>query len=113
MLHLGLIEFTLPKYYQMFGISKVKSAAVTAFRSSYRERPQGQNMDSMPLTALEAITDALLEIMEVARVLIIHSAKKSSWTLPKNPMVPDMFNIICKLKEYHGKHVLFILIPNL
>ena len=65
MLHLGLIEFTLPKYYQMFGISKVKSAAVTAFRSSYRERPQGQSMDAMPLTSLEAITDALLEIMEV------------------------------------------------
>jgi neurofibromin 1 len=32
---LSLDEFALPKFYQMFGISKVKSAAVTAFRSPY------------------------------------------------------------------------------
>ncbi|CAH0699542.1 unnamed protein product [Spodoptera exigua] len=34
-LRLSLDEFALPKFYQMFGISKVKSAAVTAFRSPY------------------------------------------------------------------------------
>ncbi|KAL0809300.1 hypothetical protein ABMA28_011514 [Loxostege sticticalis] len=34
-LMLSLDEFALPKFYQMFGISKVKSAAVTAFRSPY------------------------------------------------------------------------------
>ncbi|KOB64606.1 putative NF1 protein, partial [Operophtera brumata] len=34
-LRLSLDEFGLPKFYQMFGISKVKSAAVTAFRSPY------------------------------------------------------------------------------
>jgi neurofibromin 1 len=31
-----LDEFSLPKFYLLFGISKVKSAAVTAFRASYR-----------------------------------------------------------------------------
>lgn len=35
-LRLSLVEFSLPKFYLLFGISKVKSAAVTAFRSSYR-----------------------------------------------------------------------------
>lgn len=35
-LRLSLDEFSLPKFYLLFGISKVKSAAVTAFRSSYR-----------------------------------------------------------------------------
>ncbi|PSN31934.1 Neurofibromin [Blattella germanica] len=33
-LRLSLDEFSLPKFYLLFGISKVKSAAVTAFRSS-------------------------------------------------------------------------------
>ena len=33
MLRLSLTEFSLPKFYQLFGISKVKSAAVSAFRS--------------------------------------------------------------------------------
>ncbi|XP_013143458.1 PREDICTED: neurofibromin isoform X1 [Papilio polytes] len=35
LLMMSLDEFALPKFYQMFGISKVKSAAVTAFRSPY------------------------------------------------------------------------------
>ena len=35
-LRLSLTEFSLPKFYLLFGISKVKSAAVTAFRSTYR-----------------------------------------------------------------------------
>ncbi|XP_050358342.1 neurofibromin-like isoform X3 [Nymphalis io] len=35
-LMLSLDEFALPKFYQMFGISKVKSAALTAFRSPYK-----------------------------------------------------------------------------
>uniref|UniRef100_A0A3P9ATN2 Neurofibromin 1 n=1 Tax=Maylandia zebra TaxID=106582 RepID=A0A3P9ATN2_9CICH len=37
-LRLSLTEFSLPKFYLLFGISKVKSAAVIAFRSSYRDR---------------------------------------------------------------------------
>ena len=35
-LRLSLDEFSLPKFYQLFGISKVHSAATTAFRSAYR-----------------------------------------------------------------------------
>lgn len=38
-LRLSLDEFSLPKFYLLFGISKVKSAAVTAFRSSCRHPP--------------------------------------------------------------------------
>ncbi|XP_033220846.1 neurofibromin isoform X1 [Belonocnema kinseyi] len=74
-LRMSLDEFSLPKFYLLFGISKVKSAAVTAFRSSYRhsnekwfgnERTMGgvQDRERLSLTSLEVITDALLEIME-------------------------------------------------
>ncbi|XP_049859509.1 neurofibromin isoform X2 [Schistocerca gregaria] len=75
-LRLSLDEFSLPKFYLLFGISKVKSAAVTAFRSSYRhpnDRWYGgercfsgapQDRERLSLTSLETITDALLEIME-------------------------------------------------
>lgn len=75
-LRLSLDEFSLPKFYLLFGISKVKSAAVTAFRSSYRhpndrwfqnERSLSgvpQDREHLSLTSLEVITDALLEIME-------------------------------------------------
>ncbi|XP_071848474.1 neurofibromin-like isoform X2 [Apostichopus japonicus] len=80
-LHLGLTEFSLPKFYQMFGISKVKSAAVTAFRSSYRERPAGQTAEIMPLSYLEAITDALLEIMEACMRDIPDCKWLHEWTM--------------------------------
>ncbi|XP_037923398.1 neurofibromin isoform X2 [Hermetia illucens] len=75
-LRLSLDEFSLPKFYLLFGISKVKSAAVTAFRSSCRHPPDkwlGNERVSQPLPSdrerlslpsLEVITDALLEIME-------------------------------------------------
>ncbi|KAK0170129.1 hypothetical protein PV328_010729 [Microctonus aethiopoides] len=74
-LRMSLDEFSLSKFYLLFGISKVKSAAVTAFRSSYRysndewftnERPttNAQEGEKLALTSLEVITDALLEIME-------------------------------------------------
>ena len=69
-LKLSLAEFSLPKFYQLFGISKVKSAAVSAFRTSYRPGDRSFTMsppenEKMPLSSLEAIADALLEIMEV------------------------------------------------
>lgn len=75
-LRLALDEFSLPKFYLLFGISKVKSAAVTAFRSSCRhpnERWLGNervsqtlppDRERLALPSLEVITDALLEIME-------------------------------------------------
>uniref|UniRef100_A0A2A4JW37 Uncharacterized protein n=1 Tax=Heliothis virescens TaxID=7102 RepID=A0A2A4JW37_HELVI len=86
-LRLSLDEFALPKFYQMFGISKVKSAAVTAFRSPYNRHTNDwysehsystcaeagtstcagtthTDRERLPLQSLEIITDALLEIME-------------------------------------------------
>lgn len=67
-LRLSLTEFSLPKFYLLFGISKVKSAAVIAFRSSYRDRsfsPGSYERETFALTSLETVTEALLEIMEV------------------------------------------------
>ncbi|CAH1800649.1 unnamed protein product [Owenia fusiformis] len=68
-LKLSLTEFSLPKFYTLFGISKVKSAAVSAFRSTYR--PGDKSFSYLPpeqerlsLLSLETLTDALLEIME-------------------------------------------------
>jgi len=76
-LRLSLDEFSLPKFYLLFGISKVKSAAVTAFRSSYRhagDRWLGHfspmDRERLTLTSLEVITDALLEIMEVLTITL-------------------------------------------
>lgn len=75
-LRLSLDEFSLPKFYLLFGISKVKSAAVTAFRSSCRHPPDKwlgnervsqalpPDRERLSLPSLEVITDALLEIME-------------------------------------------------
>ena len=67
-LRLSLTEFSLPKFYLLFGISKVKSAAVIAFRSSYRDRsfsPGSYERETFALSSLETVTEALLEIMEV------------------------------------------------
>ena len=76
LLRLSLDEFSLPKFYLLFGISKVQSAATTAFRSATRtsgERWSGADRsfslsspdrERLSLTALADITEALLEIME-------------------------------------------------
>jgi neurofibromin 1 len=92
-LSLSLAEFSLAKFYNLFGISKVKSAAVTAFRTNTRntmmmlpERgfaysPIAVNsggmleQDRMSLTFLETITDTLLEIMESCS----HDMEKCDW----------------------------------
>ena len=73
-LRLSLAEFSLPKFYTLFGISKVKSAAVTAFRTASRNTdrsfgytPANGEQDRMPLSSLETITDTLLEIMEACK----------------------------------------------
>ncbi|XP_064619782.1 neurofibromin-like isoform X5 [Lineus longissimus] len=68
-LKLSLTEFSLPKFYTLYGISKVKSAAVSAFRSTFRTGDrsftyQHAEHERMPLGHLEIVTDALLEIME-------------------------------------------------
>ena len=72
-LKLSLTEFSLPAFYQLFGISRVKSAAVSAFRSTeYRHGDRSfayspPEQERLSLESLEVITDALLEIMEVMR----------------------------------------------
>ncbi|CAK1546446.1 unnamed protein product [Leptosia nina] len=104
LLMLSLDEFALPKFYQMFGISKVKSAAVTAFRSPYHrhtgdwysEHSYGCSQSScimgpimassvtdrerLPLQSLETITDALLEIMEACMRDIPDCDWLKTWT---------------------------------
>nr|XP_023020941.1 neurofibromin isoform X3 [Leptinotarsa decemlineata] len=93
LLRLSLDEFSLPKFYLLFGISKVKSAAVTAFRSSYRHPNEkwygnersfsgvaGQDRERLSLTSLEVITDALLEIMEACMRDIPDCDWLTSWT---------------------------------
>lgn len=78
-LKLSLTEFSLPKFYQLFGISKVKSAAVSAFRSSYRPGDRSfaytpPEQERLSLQSLEVTTDALLEIMEVSlKVMTIYN----------------------------------------
>ncbi|XP_023719668.1 neurofibromin isoform X2 [Cryptotermes secundus] len=92
-LRLSLDEFSLPKFYLLFGISKEKSAAVTAFRASYRhpsERWYGQersfsgsnycDRERLSLTSLEVITDALLEIMEACMRDIPDCDWLQTWT---------------------------------
>ncbi|XP_061381532.1 neurofibromin isoform X2 [Danaus plexippus] len=99
-LMLSLDEFALPKFYQMFGISKVKSAAVTAFRSPHRHigdwysehsysectvasgcaaGPQAER-ERLPLQSLETIADALLEIMEACMRDIPDCDWLDTWT---------------------------------
>ncbi|XP_044015830.1 neurofibromin isoform X2 [Aphidius gifuensis] len=88
-LRMSLDEFSLSKFYLLFGISKVKSAAVTAFRSSYRHSHEkwftnektttttttasttnycSGDRERLSLISLEVITDALLEIMEACMI---------------------------------------------
>lgn len=79
-LRLSLTEFSLPKFYLLFGISKVKSAAVIAFRSSYRDRsfsPGSYERETFALTSLETVTEALLEIMEVQHARLIMNLQAS------------------------------------
>ena len=97
LLRLSLDEFSLPKFYQLFGISKVQSAATTAFRSATRtsgERWTGvsgggtdrsfslssPDRERLSLTALAEITEALLEIMENCAPSIPECKWLSQWT---------------------------------
>jgi len=103
-LRMSLDEFSLPKFYLLFGISKVKSAAGTAFYkhpkfnnkfSSGNEKwlssersvygTQNKPKKELYLTSLEVITDALLEIMEACMRDIPNCDWLKTWTsLAKN-----------------------------
>lgn len=84
-LKLSLAEFSLPKFYQLFGISKVKSAAVSAFRTSYHLGDRSfttspPEHEKLSLNSLETITDALLEIMEACMKDIPSCEWLNQWT---------------------------------
>lgn len=85
-LKLGLTEFSLPKFYNLFGISKIKSAAASAFRASYRANDRSlasslpNDLERMPLSSLEVIGDALLEIMEACTRDIADCSWLAQWT---------------------------------
>ena len=101
MLRLSLDEFSLPKYYLLFGISKVQSATTTAFRSasrpittegrfsashtagnsdrsSYAHSPPDR--ERLSLESLGEITEALLEIMEICSPSIPNCNWLQQWT---------------------------------
>lgn len=98
-LRMSLDEFSLPKYHLLFGISKVKSAADTAFYkhpgsnkqdlckqtnekglSNERNVVNAQDRERLSLTSLEVITDALLEIMEACMRDIPRCDWLKTWT---------------------------------
>lgn len=102
-LRMSLDEFSLSKFYILFGISKVKSAAGTAFYKHPTEKWLGNERNMSPtsqargvpfstqdkerlyLTNLEIITDALLEIMEACMRDIPKCDWLKTWTsLAKN-----------------------------
>ncbi|EFN88549.1 Neurofibromin [Harpegnathos saltator] len=102
-LHMSLDEFSLPKYHVLFGISKVKSAADTAFYkhpgsskqdlckeickppnekglNNDKNQSVTQDREVLSLTSLEVITDALLEIMEACMRDIPRCDWLKTWT---------------------------------
>lgn len=107
-LRLSLTEFSLPKFYLLFGISKVKSAAVIAFRSSYRDRsfsPGSYERETFALSSLETVTEALLEIMEVSycccyfKVFVIFLCISSTVLIFLNSIYFEAF-YVCYLNNY-------------
>ena len=93
LLRLNLDEFSLPKFYLLFGISKVQSAATTAFRSTTRtqsERFSGAadrsfamsppDREPLSLDSLADITEALLEIMELCSSCVPSCNWLLQWT---------------------------------
>lgn len=91
-LRLALEEISLYKFYALFGISKVKSAAVTAFRSSYRhpsDRWLGNervcqmlpaDVERITLPSLEEVVDSLSEIMSVCMPDVPDCQWLETWT---------------------------------
>lgn len=67
-LRLALTEFSLPKFYTLFGITEltVKSVAATAFRNQplHMASDRGRE-DEITLVQLESVVDALVEIIDV------------------------------------------------
>uniref|UniRef100_A0A3Q4GMY6 Neurofibromin 1a n=1 Tax=Neolamprologus brichardi TaxID=32507 RepID=A0A3Q4GMY6_NEOBR len=83
-LRLSLTEFSLPKFYLLFGISKVKSAAVIAFRSSYRDRsfsPGSYERETFALSSLETVTeDFYMFLLFLCLPTSLFHLIKNQWT---------------------------------
>nr|CAB3264303.1 neurofibromin [Phallusia mammillata] len=96
-LRLSLTEFCLPKFYQFFGISNVKSAADTAFQSEPVKKGETslslvpkrgsaasvngcrENDDVINLSFLDVVSDALLEVMEACMKDVADCDWLSEW----------------------------------
>jgi neurofibromin 1 len=93
---MSLDEYSLAKFYTLFGISKVKSPAVMAFSGRYRNVNTGERVlpdrslggagndrEKISLQSLEIIADSLLEIMEVCNVkhFFYMSTRCQSWRI--------------------------------
>ncbi|KAK3754965.1 hypothetical protein QZH41_017349 [Actinostola sp. cb2023] len=83
LLRVKLAELSSPKFYLLFGISKIKSPAVKAFKATqrgqrfYLRETEGEVM-TMP--SVETVTDVLLEVMEACMKDIPDSTWLQSWT---------------------------------
>ncbi|CAB3983050.1 neurofibromin isoform X4 [Paramuricea clavata] len=67
LLRLRMSEFSLPKFYLLFGISQVKSAPVRAFQSSYhggRHMINLRDSENIHMTSIQTIANSLLEVVE-------------------------------------------------
>ncbi|XP_065225861.1 neurofibromin-like isoform X1 [Planococcus citri] len=141
-LQMSLDEFSLRKYYPLFGISQVKSASVTAFRYHLRQpdsrandfkfgnkgnekSTNGPDNERLSLSSLEIIIDALLEIMEACSRDIPNCDWLQTWTeLAQNfafcynpalqPRALIVYGVICKsIKDHDIRQLLRILVKAL
>ncbi|XP_046839575.1 neurofibromin-like isoform X2 [Xenia sp. Carnegie-2017] len=82
-LRLRMSEFSLPKFYLLFGISQVKSAPVRAFQSSYRGTRHVINLrdsDKIYMTSIQTIANSLLEVVEACMKDIPQCTWLETWT---------------------------------
>lgn len=82
LLRLRLAELSTPKFYFLFGISKVKTPAVKAFKATYHGRYTLRDCegDALSMSAMETITDLLLEIMESCMTDLPECTWLKKWT---------------------------------
>ncbi|XP_015765754.1 PREDICTED: neurofibromin-like [Acropora digitifera] len=82
LLRLRLAELSTPKFYLLFGISKVKTPAVKAFKATYHGRYTLRDCesDALSMSAMETVTDLLLEIMESCMTDLPECTWLKKWT---------------------------------
>lgn len=82
LLRMRLAELSSPKFYLLFGISKVKTPAVKAFKATYQRRYTLRDWEgeSLSMTAMETVTDLLLEIMESCMKDMTECTWLKKWT---------------------------------